>query len=295
MFREESTLRNGLTNATIQKADSGNRGILPSMAWKLKQLHAYHSYGFPKLTFGMVLKELFDKQERFRNYSLFKSSFAEVFVRDKYGINLVQDTPFGTIEEVFGEGIYLEYPDFIPQPGSTVLDVGAQGGDFSLLCSVYLKCKKVIAIEPLPVNFDILIRNIGANASPNIQPVQAAASDKEGKVQIAYEGDTAFKGSSPGEMEVDSVRLDSLILDALDVIKIDVEGFEMDVLAGALQLIDKFRPKIILEVHTRALKTDAINLLSEHGYGVAHEGRSTSYPHHNMDLVQNLFFGPVEK
>ncbi len=293
MFHEGSNLRNGLNNATIKQSDTSTRGIVASMAWKVKQLGAYYSYGFPKLTFSLVLKELFNKQERIRNYSFFKSSFVDVYVREKYGIALEPDTPFGTIEEVFGEGIYLEYQDFVPQPESTILDVGAQGGDFSLLCSVYLKCKKVIAIEPLPVNFDILLRNISANANTNIRAIQAAASEREGKLTIAYEGDTAFKGGSSSEIEVDAIKLDNLELEDLDLVKIDVEGFELDVLKGALTLIDKFKPKIILEVHSRNLKSSSINLLKEHGYMIAHEGRSTSYPHHNMDLVQNLFFSPV--
>ena len=71
--------------------------------------------------------------------------------------------------------------------------------------------------------------------------------------------------------------------------KIDVEGFEMDVLKGAIKTIKTHHPKIILEVHTKALKEQCIKFLSGFGYKVVHYDRTIHNRYTEFDTIQNLF------
>ncbi len=75
-----------------------------------------------------------------------------------------------------------------------------------------------------------------------------------------------------------------------DIMKIDVEGFELEVLDGAIKTIKKYHPKIIIETHSRALEKHTNEFLSKSGYKLAHEGRSVYNVNKEFDKVTNLFF-----
>ena len=82
---------------------------------------------------------------------------------------------------------------------------------------------------------------------------------------------------------LDSYRL------KLTILKIDVEGFEMDVLRGAIKTIKRYHPKIIIETHTYKLREEALRFLGSIGYKVKHYGRSVTPKTGEFDVVQNLF------
>ena len=77
-------------------------------------------------------------------------------------------------------------------------------------------------------------------------------------------------------------------------LKIDVEGFEMNVLCGASKILKDIRPKIIIETHSSELKKEVIHFLDEYGYILKIEGRS-AVGKGCMDSVQNLFFTGGQK
>ena len=70
--------------------------------------------------------------------------------------------------EIFRDNIYSIYEDFIPKPKQTVIDVGAQYGDYAILCSKIYKAK-VYTFEPLPQNFKEILQNIKLNGLKKIQ------------------------------------------------------------------------------------------------------------------------------
>ncbi len=83
--------------------------------------------------------------------------------------------------------------------------------------------------------------------------------------------------------------LDSYKLKA-DLLKIDVEGFEIEVLEGTIKTIKKYHPKIIIETHSRALEKQTKEFLSRLNYDLKHEGRSAYNVNKEFDKVTNLFF-----
>ena len=190
---------------------------------------------------------------------------------------------------MFVEREYLKYEEFIPKKNDILVDVGAQFGDYAILCNKYYGAK-VFAFEPLSNNIRIIKENLTLNSvmeNFNFYPVALGRSNQ--KIQVAYNSDM-MNANGVGKKQLTEVRtLDSYKLNP-DILKIDVEGFEVDVLQGAVETINKTHPKIIIETHTQKLKNEVIAFLSERKYSLKYEGRAIENHDKNMDLIQNLFF-----
>jgi FkbM family methyltransferase len=135
---------------------------------------------------------------------------------------------------------------------------------------------RIWAFEPARRNREVLTRNIAANRMQNVTVFDVALSDAPGESTISFDPVRPSKASlGPGTERVRVATLDEFSLDP-DLLKIDVEGFELPVLQGAVATLRRRRPNIVLELHghTMALKkskTDAIlRFLKKHGYEATH-------------------------
>ena len=149
------------------------------------------------------------------------------------------------------------------------LDIGAHCG---LWCMHLLKYfYKVIAFEPVPEHLSCLARNAGA---ANVQVVPCALGAVNGKVRIRVEGENTGHThvDDAGELEVEMIALDTLALEEVGFIKIDVEGYEYHVLRGGRKTIRKNRPVICLEQKAHGFyglsPTAGVALLQSWGYRV---------------------------
>jgi FkbM family methyltransferase len=140
--------------------------------------------------------------------------------------------------------------------GDVVADIGANIGLYTIaLAKRVADGGKVHAFEPDPANFRDLDRHCRLNqVSARVVAYQVAVAGAD--VRVAFEagrGSESHIGSGAIVSEVDGVRLDSLFAgDRVDILKIDVEGFEEAVLKGALGLLSDMTrgPRIIyIEVH----------------------------------------------
>jgi FkbM family methyltransferase len=125
------------------------------------------------------------------------------------------------------------------------LDVGANIGLYSCVLGGHKLVRRVIAFEPDRENFARLQTNIALNALADVIDARhAAVGDASGVVRLVPSG-TANRGMSriePGTSdgyEVASVALDAVVpmRDAMIALKVDVEGYEAQVLAGAAQML----------------------------------------------------------
>lgn len=144
--------------------------------------------------------------------------------------------------------------------GMTVLDVGANTGLFSLLGARRAPSVTVHAIEPVPRVFTMLESNVVLNQFTNISCHRLALSDQQGTVTMYVPNDDIPVMSSllpdwrPGSdrIHVDAQTLDQFVtcrgLTDVDVIKIDTEGTEDAVLAGAQETLSTQQPFVICEV-----------------------------------------------
>jgi FkbM family methyltransferase len=160
------------------------------------------------------------------------------------------------------------------RPGMVCYDVGANVGFYTLLFSHLAGTGgNVLAFEPFPRNVALLRRHTELNHCDNVTIFDAAVADYDGTAQFE-EAPNASMGhlSDQGGITVDCRRLDTLVREgfaAPDLIKIDVEGAEAGVLAGAVEILQKHKPVIFLATHGPKPHQDCLALLREHGYSVS--------------------------
>ncbi len=149
-------------------------------------------------------------------------------------------------------------------PSSTVIDVGANIGLSTIMLARL--ARHVVAYEPSPPNVALLRRNLALNGITNVEVRAAAASSEPGMLQfhvLPHGAGSHVVGSGHvltdtiGAVSVPAVTLDSEALPRIAFIKIDAEGHEPDVLAGARRLLARDRPLIYTEVNLWCLSAFA--------------------------------------
>lgn len=135
---------------------------------------------------------------------------------------------------------------------SVVVDVGANIGYYTLLAAKI--AKKVYAFEPDKDSFLILKKNVEENELTNVFLFNQAVGDKNEKVGLIINkenyGDSKVKVGN----EIDCVRLDEVIKEKVDLVKIDVQGYEAKVVEGMKKIIKKDKPIIFIEVDQKNIK-----------------------------------------
>jgi FkbM family methyltransferase len=114
----------------------------------------------------------------------------------------------------------------------------------------------VYAFEPHPEAIDLLRRNVSLNGFENVSIVERAVINEEKRVflDVSTASDKSSILSSKSQkssIEVESIELDTWSKDKRppDVVKVDVEGAEIETLRGAKRMIKRHRPLLIIEVH----------------------------------------------
>lgn len=205
-----------------------------------------------------------------------------------------------TLYECVKKGLCYE-PDYssllmkVLRPADTVIDIGANIGYFSLLASsLVTNSGRVIALEPEQDNFRYLLRNIRLNESSNIKALNIAAGDSKKEIDLFIDplndGGHSLCGITPESRELlgdRDVVLSTVQMDTLDsllsaenisnikIIKIDTEGWEFHTIQGALSVIKRFSPAIILaEINRSGLRRAGASerylrlLMAELGYSL---------------------------
>jgi FkbM family methyltransferase len=159
--------------------------------------------------------------------------------------------------------------------GNWVADVGAHHGYFTVLLAHWVGSDgNVVAFECLPENAAIASYNARINRLGNVHIVAKAVGAKSGTVEIGTTsaGIRVERLAQPELIPVDLVSLDGFFDDRYpDLLKIDVEGYELDVLKGAKHCLAR-RPSIALEFHCfkyeepRAEVQRILDLLPTEGY-----------------------------
>jgi FkbM family methyltransferase len=190
----------------------------------------------------------------------------------------------------------------ILQPGGTVVDVGANIGYFSLLAAKLVgNSGKVVAVEAHPRNFEVLSAAVQRNGLKQVVPVNIGLSDENGSAQIImadqneFANRTASMVPQPGLSgpTVPVRRLDDCVsgwnIDVIDLLKIDVDGFETRIVKGATQLLGSGRVRnVIMEFDDHWLSTsgssaeELTGLLRAAGFSIVR------HP------IASFLFGPLE-
>jgi len=151
------------------------------------------------------------------------------------------------------------------QRGGTILDVGANIGVFTVACARAARgIGQVIALEPSPATFAKLCVTCARLGLQNVELLQIAAAKENGRARFVAAGihelrqhlaDARADGSGP--IEVETRRLDDVCGDRVPdvtLLKVDVEGHEVQVLSGASRILANGRVHLIVEVNPHALE-----------------------------------------
>lgn len=143
--------------------------------------------------------------------------------------------------------------------GDIVLDLGAGTGDFSIKASKIVgKEGTVIAVEPNPRDFELLLINIRRNLCENIIPLNCGIADKSGSLKGEFKGqEFEFQARTMKEILFESK------VDFVNFVKMDIEGAEMTVIPSSITELAKTRA-IAIELHNNTKELDA--LLNKYGF-----------------------------
>jgi FkbM family methyltransferase len=194
----------------------------------------------------------------------------------------------------------------ILKPGDYTIVVGANFGYYTTLMSSLVKNSgKVFAFDIVPEIIKNLELNIKLNNSLyNVRMELIALGDKRGKIASFYS-----TGQGSGNLNSDllrtGIKLDSIPMDTLDsyihdndkprvdFIKCDIDGYEVPFLRGARNTINKFKPKILIELCEQSQRAfghsrkELLGLLKDYGYGIERlDGK-------DIDRDGNVFCVPV--
>lgn len=184
----------------------------------------------------------------------------------------------GFICEVNCKKSYFLNEDFKCHKGGVCIDIGANIGCFSLeIAKINSDCK-IFAFEPHPETFNRLSKNKFINGKINVIPINAAISNKTEKILLSV-GDNCNMAkvilkdinSKNNTILVQGYKLDDFIykygIDQIELIKIDVEGHEIECLEGAKKAL-MITKNIVIEYHSDQLKLKTINILEANGFSI---------------------------
>lgn len=174
------------------------------------------------------------------------------------------------------------------KPGFNVIDVGANVGQTAMELSAMVSPNgRVWAFEPDPVNYRKFKANLALNKTPNLEDVNMGLGSYEHEARMKPKasgnrgGSNVQPGSSQDGLAVQIITLDRFVAERAlkaDLVKIDVEGYEMEVLRGAAETLRAQRPLLFIEVDDELLRAKetspsaVISFLEELGYAVFKAG-----------------------
>ncbi len=152
------------------------------------------------------------------------------------------------------------------------LDIGANIGFITLALTLLAPRGRVYSFEPNPRAYECLVRNLEQNHLCNVSVHNMAVSSRtepllyhehsDGTawgITTASSGHTDLGAHYSRALEVQATSLDDWLareaLDRIDVIKIDVEGGDLEVLKGARGVLEKHRPVVVLEFNSRCIRS----------------------------------------
>ena len=210
--------------------------------------------------------------ENFDKIAFYKLLRVPKFLRMRFNGKLIklfipEDITFiAALHEIFVRKDYALPADFKPR---TILDIGANFGLASLYFTSIYPDALIYAFEPASANYKYLLSNISPFG--NIKSFNCAISSKQGEIKLFVDGKhggwNSLIGSSDKFEVVKTLSLDDFVkehaITSIDLIKIDVEGAEMDILSNFKGLSKTLC--IIGELHYDLIdKSEMLRLLNAH-------------------------------
>jgi FkbM family methyltransferase len=151
------------------------------------------------------------------------------------------------------------------------LDCGAFVGDSALVFEKYYNPKKIHSFEPDRENFNYLLETIELNDLRKVIPIKMGVGSKDEQANFFHMAGASHITDNENDPTIEIIPIDMYVDEnGLDVglIKMDVEGFELEALEGAKEAIKKFKPVLCLAIyHSAAQFIDAIRFVQDLNLG----------------------------
>ncbi len=213
--------------------------------------------------------------------------------------------------DVYVGGSLMRYGEFsvseqlvfrqIVREDMLVAEIGANIGAHTIELSRLVGANgELHAFEPQRIVFQTLCANLAINQCTNVFAYQSAVGDSTGTIHVppmdhkvrANFGGVSLANVAIGE-KVPLITLDSVDLPACHFLKADVEGMEVEVLRGAAQTIDMYRPLMYVE-NDRAERSEALlTLIGELGYRAYWHLARLYNPDNYRQVAEDIFPGIV--
>jgi FkbM family methyltransferase len=186
----------------------------------------------------------------------------------------LREFEFGSIRIIYPIAYYLFikecylfdiYRTDLLKDGDIVIDLGAGIGDFSVLASRKVGARgKIVAIEPNPDDFKLLLKNLITNKCENVVPINKGVGSETAQVEIRFWGknfncqiDTLNNILSQYDMQRKYNKQTKI-----NFIKMDIEGYEIDVISKDIDIV-KDADIIAIELHDAKDRIDQILLQND--------------------------------
>lgn len=205
----------------------------------------------------LALSEIQMNQRKYEEYTSFLTPFGQInFYLPYAGTDILQTCI--AYAHTFHEFDLLKTVRNLLPPEPVIADIGANIGNHTVFFSKICRATKIYSFEPQKEMYEILQKNVELNHCVEVQLFNFALGNKKGMLSIhdfdpTNWGGTSFVQDNNGNIPVET--FDSLNIQKVDFMKIDVEGAEVNVLQGAIETIKRDKPLIWCETLTRmALK-----------------------------------------
>jgi len=254
-----------------------------------RSLSIYRHDGFRGFLYATFRKALWRPRDYYRLLLwrwMLRQSKQEPLLKEVHGVKLYLNPDDHGISMELGvdgthEPILTDLLRSLISEGMTVVDIGGNIGYFPLIESRLVgPTGKVIVFEPSPVSFSFLQRNIEANKAFNIVARNLAIGNHKGSATL-YTFERANWNSlvlqnreCKSAIKVELVTLDELLGSEprVDVIRMDVEGYECKIIHGMRNILKRHKPLLVLELHANLVSLEDIaeflNSLQDTGYAI---------------------------
>ena len=242
--------------------------------------------------------KLSDKEKKNIRFPL--SGIFEVSLKDiNFDALTVRSDDSSIVDRYFNENFYdfsLEkWFDWSKDPG-LFIDVGSPTGFYSLVSLKSSPRNLVIAVEALPINYYRILTNFRLNKIDfsRVKIFNLVITDEDKIVRFESHEELSYtsKGGriSNNGFSINAIRLDSLEITDLSLkvrgIKIDTEGEDLKVIQGGINLITKFKPKIIIEARKENAK-EINDFFLDLGYRKIYDAEKSFSPGQEITFQSN--------
>lgn len=177
--------------------------------------------------------------------------------QNKYGIYVIPDeiSYTYTAQTIINGDVHEPTTiEFIQSIGGNVILGGAGFGDF---LPALKSCNRLFAFEPNPLMHRCALETTVLNKLTNVSLYKSALGERNCRSSLKHIDEEGLEMGPRSEIgqgiRIDMIKLDGFLVEKIDLIHLDLEGYEFEALKGAKELIERDKPIIILEIDARAV------------------------------------------